>query len=134
MDNPRIHWTKAFKCDLMSSSSNLAEAVNASYAHRGSCNISLVRAAYRDTAESILLEKQWEQYRAGAKTCGTGPSVSNQTAREIAKQKGEAVRSVEELDILDSGKYHEEDRIAKAFEECEIDPTCSFEPKSQSKK
>ena len=35
---------------------------------------------------------------------------------------------------MDSGKYHEEDRIAKAFEECEIDPKCSFEPKSQSKK
>ena len=86
-DNRRIHWAK----DLMSPSSNLAEAVNASYAHRGSCNISLVRAAYEDTADSILLEKQWEQYRAGAKTCGTGPSASNRTAQEIAKQKREAV-------------------------------------------
>ena len=37
-------------------------------------------------------------------------------AREIAKQKREAVRLVDELDILDSGKYYEEDRIAKAFE------------------
>ena len=44
-DNHRLHWAKEFKCDLMSPSSNLAEAVNASYAHRGSCNISLVRAA-----------------------------------------------------------------------------------------
>ena len=51
-----------------------------------------------------------------------------------APEKRDAVRLVEELDILDSGKYHEEDRIAKVFEECEIDPTCSFEPKSQSKK
>ena len=35
---------------------------------------------------------------------------------------------------MDSGKYHEKDRIAKAFEECEIDSKGSFEPKSQSKK
>ena len=80
---------------------------------------------------SILLEIQWKQYRAGAKTCVTGPSASNRTAREIAKQKREAVRLVEELHILDSGKYHEEDMIVKAFRECEIDPTCSFEPESE---
>ena len=40
-----LHWAKEFKCDLMSPPSNLAEAVNANYARRGSCNISLVRAA-----------------------------------------------------------------------------------------
>ena len=75
----------------MSPSSNLAEAVNASYAHRGSCNISLGRAAYEDTADSILLQKQWKQNRAGAKICGTGPFTSNRTAREITKQEREAV-------------------------------------------
>ena len=67
--------------------------------------------------------KQCKQNRAGAKTCGAGPSAFNRAAREIAKQKREAVRLVEELDILDSEKYHEKDRIAKAFKECEIDPT-----------
>ena len=46
----------------------------------------------------------------------------------------EALQFVEELDILESGKYQQEDTVAKAFEECEIDPTCSSEPKSQSKK
>ena len=70
-------------------SSNLAEAVNASYAHKGSCSISLVRAAYEDTADSILLEKQWDLHRNGAKTCATGPSASNRTDREMAKQKRE---------------------------------------------
>lgn len=51
------------------------------------------------------------------------------------QNKREAFRFVEELDILlEAGKYQQEDTVAKAFEECEIDPTCSFEPKSQSKK
>ena len=131
-DNRRIHWAKAFKSDLVSPSCNLAEAVNSSFAHKGSCNISLVRAAYEDTADSILLEKQWEQYREGARTCGSGPSSSKRTAREMAKQKREATRLVEELDILDTGKYLEQDAIAKAFQEYQIDPTCSFEPKLKS--
>ena len=72
----------------------------------------------------ILLEKQWDLYRNGAKTCGTGPSASNRTDRKMAKQR-EAFRFVEELNILESGKYQQEDTVAKAFEECEIDPTCA---------
>ena len=66
--------------------------------------MSLVRAAHEDTADSILLEKQWEQYRAGAKTYGTGPSASNRTARKIAKQKRESVRLVGGTGHLGFGK------------------------------
>ena len=131
-DNRKIHWAKAFKCDLVSPSCNLAEAVNASFAHKGSCNISLVRAAYEDTADSVLLEKQWEQYKSGAKTCGSGPSSSERTAREMAKQKREAIRLVEGLDILDTGRFPEQDAVAKAFQKCQIDPISSFEPKSKA--
>lgn len=79
-----------------------------------------------------MLEKQWEQYKSGAKTCGSGPSSSERTAREMAKQKREAIRLVEELDILDTGRFPEQDAVAKAFQKCQIDPISSFEPKSKA--
>ena len=132
-DSRRIHWARAFKSDLLTPSSNLSEAVNASYAHKGSCSISLVRAAYEDTADSMLIEKQWKQYGAGAKTCGTGPSNSKRVAREMAKQRKEAARLVEEINILDTaGKHQEQDAVETAYQECQIDPTCSFEPRTNS--
>ena len=52
----------------MSPSSNLAEAVNASYAHRGSCNISLVRAAYEDSyCEQYIAAKTMETKQSRCK-------------------------------------------------------------------
>ena len=132
-DARRPHWAKAFKCDLSCPQTNLSEAVNASFTHRGSCQKTLLRAAYEDTAESILVENQYKQYKIGEKTGGSGPSVASKAARETAKQKREAVRMVEEMELLDSGNCFGTEAIEKAFQDCEIDPTCSFEPPKRGK-
>ena len=131
-DMRRTHWAKAFKCDLSSPSSNLSESVNASYSHRGSCHVTLLRAAYEDTADSILTENQWLKYKEGEKSGGRGPSAATKSDREHAKQKREAVRMAEDLTLLTSDNEVGADAVEVAFREFEIDSSASFEPRKKT--
>ncbi|CAB4032246.1 Hypothetical predicted protein [Paramuricea clavata] len=52
----------------------------------------------------------------------------------MAKQKKEAVLMVNELDLLDTANSQRPDTVERVFEEFQVDPECSFEPKAGSKK
>ena len=126
-DSRRIHWSRAFKANLLTPAANLAEVVNTSLAHHGTCRISLARAAQEDTAKSLLVARQWERYSEGTVSVGTGPNEVSKQAREQAKQVAEAKRMAAELVNFDDVNY-DPDAIDEAFRSFTVDPKSKHRP------
>ena len=99
-DNRRIHWSRAFKCDLYAPRANQAKAVNAAFQHRRSVKISLLKAAQEDTSESIIVESSWKAMTNGVSN-GSGPSGQVINEKQLTRQKQMATRMAAEFNFMD---------------------------------
>ena len=65
---------------------NMSESYHSSYVTGKTINLTLIDAAYRDTAAAIKLESQLQLFGEGAGTTGKGPSVKESTSRKYYQQ------------------------------------------------
>ena len=93
----RFHIFKAFRATDNTPSTNLAEAVHATWKCTQATNITLVDAAYYDIAESIHIERQLEQYKSGLYQGGSGPSAYSRQQQNYQSQKKRAEQYSAEL-------------------------------------
>lgn len=100
-DQRRIHWSRAYKTNLYAPTTNLAEVVNASFVHGASTNLTLLKAAQEDTAESIIVETMWKKYQEGNPTTGYGPSFEQAQQISARRQLDAAQQMSVELDELE---------------------------------
>lgn len=70
----RHHISRAFKCDN-APKSNLSETFHSSYATGQTTHLTLIEAAYRDTAAAIKLERSLKMFGEGYKCQGSGPTT-----------------------------------------------------------
>ena len=78
---------RSMQTAIQCTNDNLAEASHASMEHCGGCNLSLVDAVYYDISESLRLPQMLQGYGDGAVKAGSGPSASDQQAREFSREK-----------------------------------------------
>ena len=114
----RFHIFKAFRATNNTPSTNLAEAVHATWKCTQATNITLVDAAYYDIAESIHIERQLEQYKSGLYQGGSGPSAYSRQQQNYQSQKKRAEQYSAEL-LKDSAT----DQTTYP-----LDPECSHRP------
>ena len=101
-DNRRIHWSRAFKCDILAPTTNQAEAINATFQHRRSVRVSLVKAAQEDVSQSIIVESIWKGMVKGISP-GTGPSTAVINEKQLTRQKQQAAKMAAEFEAFDQG-------------------------------
>ena len=97
-DNRRTHIVEAYRPLYNAPNVNLAEASHASMEHCGGCNLSLVDAAYHDISESLRLAQMLQGYGDGVVKAGSGPSASDQQAREYSQEKRRTESYIWQLD------------------------------------
>jgi len=107
-DNRRVHWSRAYKGDIFTPTTNLAEVANASLVNSGSIHISLLYAAKQDVSGSILLQGLYNQYQKGV-SAGSGPSQETKAKHARSKQKNAAARLCKEMDEFVGWNDYESD-------------------------
>ena len=132
----RHHIFRAFKPIHNVPSSNISESFHASWANTGSCNLSLVDAAYEDTIDAIKVERLLATIGDGSNKGGTGPSYDLLQKREYEKQKRRGALYERELlrdltnESCDTASLYTRSEVSKPF----IDEESSHRPTKPKKR
>jgi hypothetical protein len=93
----RSHVFPAFRPLHGIPSTNLAESFNSIWYNSDTNNLSLVDAAYYDTVESLMLETEFECFKAGTFKGGDGPDFHTREQKERVEQMRRARVYAEEI-------------------------------------
>lgn len=99
-DHRRAFIFRAFSPSTEAPNMNLAEVIQASWAHCDRANLSLLDAAQANTRDSVLLEEELKAFEKGNVKGGVGPSNMGRRERTLKKEVLRAAQIGKEISKL----------------------------------